>query len=208
MRTSTRVAVAAGLVVVFFVGTFFIIAKGVSDEAKKTSPSTADQMKQSGNDIFTKGDRWTVKVSQDAGAISPDGARSIAEIPFRFVVAEAPKTKHGAWLVRVRQDGAEGPFANGWRLEYVEQGDKMVLKRVAVGNERFLEAELASIVLGPQFPYEPSYSAPPKSHTLTADKLLDRSQLPPGSLPDGGTAGATPPAAAPKTAPGGAPELR
>jgi hypothetical protein len=149
--------------------------------------------------------------SRNAGAISPGGETSVAAIPFRFEVATAPKSAGDSWLVKVAQDGAEGPFAAGWKLQYRERDGKMVLYRVAVGSEPALEAELASIVLGPQFPYEVSYSKPPKSATVNADDLMDRSQLPPGALPDGAPnapTGATPPAQAPKLSTGGAPDAR
>lgn len=149
------------------------------------------------SDIWKVGDTWTVKVRQDAGAITPDGDTSVAEIPYRFKVAEAPADASGTWLVDVRQDGAEGPFAEGWRLRYAAEGDELVLKQVAVGSQPPLEAELATIVLGPQFPYEVRYDAPPKDATITADKLLDRSELPPTALPGKGTPGAAPPAEAP-----------
>lgn len=148
-------------------------------------------------DVWKVGDTWTVTVRQDAGAITPDGGTSVAEIPYRFKVTKAPTDPAGTWLVEVRQDGAEGPFAAGWRLHYAADGDGLVLTRVAVGQEPPLEAELATIVLGPQFPYEVRYGAPPKDTTIDADRLLDRSELPPTAQPGGGTAGAAPPAEAP-----------
>lgn len=160
-------------------------------------------------DVFRVGDTWTVKVRQDAGAITPDGESSIATIPFRFQVTAAPKGANGTWKVLVEQDGAEGPFAAGWRLEYRDEEGAMVLHRVAVGSEPPLEATLASIVLGPQFPYETKYTAAPGDATVDAEKLLERSELPPSALPgdgDGDRPSATPPAEAPKLAAGGAPE--
>lgn len=157
------------------------------------------------SDVWAKGDTWTVNVRQDAGAITPEGDRSVAAVPFRFEVVEAPRGTAGAWKVHVVQDGAEGPFAKGWNLWYVEKDDAMTLSRVSVGDEKPLEAELATIVLGPQFPYEVSYGAPPKDRTVNADALLKRSQLPPSELPSGGTAGKAPPAIAPAPAPAPAP---
>jgi len=149
--------------------------------------------------VWKLGDAWTVRVRQDAGQITPEGKQSIATIPFRFKVVDAPSTDTGVWVVQVTQDGAEGPFAAGWRLHYRAQGTKLVLHRVAVGAEPPLEAELATIVLGPQFPYEVSYSAPPKDRTHTADDLIERSALPPGSLPNApdNVPNATPPKTAP-----------
>jgi hypothetical protein len=153
--------------------------------------------------VWEVGDTWTVKVRQDSGAVTPDGDRSVAAIPFRFEVVEAPGADEadGAWRVHVAQDGAEGPFAKGWNLWYVAKDDAMTLSRVSMGDEKPLEAELASIVLGPQFPYEVRYAKPPKDYAVDAEKLLERSQLPPSQLPSGGTAGAAPPATAPAPAP-------
>lgn len=160
-----------------------------------------------GSDIWKVGDRWTVKVRQDAGAITPDGATSIASVPFRFRVVDAPAGASGTWKVRVTQDGAEGPFAAGWQLHYRAKGGAMVLHRVAIGTEPPLEAELAAIVLGPQFPYETRYAKPPRDRTLDAAKLLERSTLPPSSLPAdrAGAPSALPPANAPELAPGETP---
>lgn len=170
---------------------------GTPSSGSEASDGPAPQLAAATSDVWKVGDRWTVKVRQDAGAISPDGAKNIAEVPYRFEVTEAPKTADGTWLVHVDLDGAEGPVANGWNLQYVDEGGTMVLKLVSVGSEPPLEAELASIVLGQQFPYEVRYEAAPKAKTLDADKLLDRSQLPPGVLPSGGKSGTAPPAMAP-----------
>ena len=148
------------------------------------------------SEIWKVGDSWTVQVAQDAGAISPDGTRSVAKVPFHFEVASAPKGAGGEWVVKVEQEGAEGPFAAGWRLHYREDDGEMVLARVAIGEDTPLEAELATIVLGNQFPYEPRYEAAPKDATITAAKLIERSTLPPatdvpgGAKPAGGPAGA------------------
>lgn len=161
------------------------------------------------SDIWAVGDEWTVAVRQDSAAITPDGDTSVAAIPFRFAVVAAPEDATGSWKLRVTQDGAEGPFAAGWRLEYREREDgTMTLHRVAMGEEPPLEAELASIVLGPQFPYETKYTAPPKDATVDAKALLDRTALPPSSLPGAGApdSGATPPAEAPRLDAGGAPQ--
>lgn len=160
------------------------------------------------NSIWQPGTAWTVSVRQDSGAITPDGAKSVAAVPFRFRVTDPPVSSAGEWKVHVTQDGAEGPFAGGWDLYYREADGAMVLHRVAVGAEKPLEAELAAIVLGPQFPYEVRYEAAPKDFTVDAEKLLDRSLTPPSSLPTdaGGAAGATPPAQAPKLSAGGEPD--
>jgi hypothetical protein len=207
MRTSTaRLALVVIVFVAALAGALLMLQSRSSDSGSKGSNGSNSTAT---SDIWKVGDDWVVKVKQNAGAISPGGETNVAAIPFHFRVAEAPEGEDGGWLVRVRQDGAEGPFAAGWRLEYVEQDGKMILKRVAVGAEPWLEAEIASIALGVQFPYEPSYSAPPKDSTISAEKLLDRSELPPGALPDGAPtapSGATPPAEAPKLSAGGAPD--
>lgn len=158
------------------------------------------------SDVWKVGDRWTVKVRQDAGAITPDGTKSVVAVPYRFQVVKAPEDEKGAWLVQVMQDGADGPFAAGWKLQYRAEGDALVLWRVAVGAEPALEAELASIVLGPQFPYETRYDTHPKNMTIDAAKLIARTALPPAALPSGShDPGATPPAQAPRAGAGGAP---
>lgn len=175
---------------------------GSSGERDAPSPVAAT------SDVWKVGDKWTVLVRQDAGAITPDGDSNVAEVPFRFQVMKAPAAADGAdgtWLVHVDLDGAEGPVAKGWNLQYADQDGAMVLKLVSVGDEPALEAELASIVLGQQFPYEVRYTAPPKAKTIDAAKLLNRSQLPPGELPRGGTSGAAPPAQAPAPDLGSAP---
>lgn len=196
------------LIVIVFIaalgGALLVLQSRPGDD----STPAKDDSAAASSDIWKVGDTWTVKVRQDAGAITPGGESSIASIPFRFQVTDAPKGDDRSWVVQVKQDGAEGPFAAGWRLEYRPKGDKLVLHRVAVGTEPPLEAALAGIVLGPQFPYETSYSAPPKDSTIDAKRLLARSSLPPTALPgsDDAASGATPPAEAPKLDAGGAPE--
>ena len=169
--------------------------------------------KGSASDIWKVGDAWTVEVKQNAGAITPGGKTSVAKVPFRFKVDDAPSATQKAWTVKVTQDGAEGPFAAGWRLYYVERDGEMVLSKVATGaaTDKPLEAELATIVLGSQFPYEVRYAAPPKDATITAADLIERSSLPPtsavpGADAKGGPAGApTAPPIGEAVAPGTAP---
>ena len=210
MRTSTSIRLLAGVVVFVLALTaaLLLLSRG-SSESLSTVSSRDGGSKAATSEIWKVGDAWTVKVNQDAGAISPGGERNVAAIPFRFEVAKAPKDASDTWLVKVSQDGAEGPAAAGWKLQYREADGNMHLYRVAVGSEPALEAELASIVLGMQFPYEVSYSKPPTDKTVNADDLMDRAQLPPGDLPDGAPSapsGATPPAEAPKLSTGGAPD--
>ena len=203
MRTNPlQIAVIGIVFVVALAGALVLMQQSSSDSGPSSKASSSPAAK---SDIWAVGDTWTVNVRQDAGEITPDGDTSVATIPFRFKVTDAPKGAKGAWTVHVAQDGAEGPFAKGWDLQYVAKGKSMELYRVSVGDEPPLEAELASIVLGPQFPYEVTYTAPPKTKSLDASKLLDRSMLPPSSLPGGGdaTPGATPPAQAPKLESGG-----
>ena len=211
MRTSTaRLALVIAIFVVAMAGGLLLMQQSRSSGSDGGSKQASAGEKTATSDVWKVGDNWTVNVNQDAGAVTPGGETSVASIPFRFRVDEAPTGEDG-WIVKVTQDGAEGPFAGGWRLEYVERGETMRLNRVAAGMEPWLEAELASIVLGPQFPYEVSYSAPPRDSTVNADALLDRSELPPGALPNGDPAvpdGVAPPAEAPKVSPGGAPAAR
>lgn len=212
MRPTTARLLA--LLLVFLVGltlTLLLLSRDSSSSLEEVEPAT-DEPKATtssavpASSVWKVGDTWTVNVRQDSGAITPDGDRSVVDVPHRFEVTEAPTKEQDTWLVHVSQDGAEGPFAKGWNLRYEQQDDgTMLLELVSVGDEPPLEAELASIVLGPQFPYEVRYEAPPKDATISADKLLDRSELPPGQLPDGGSAGAAPPAEAPSSAPGGVP---
>lgn len=215
MRTAPKIVIAT-LVFALALGGALLMLNGSSGDdggkaaAGERGSSTGDGSGSGGSaatsDVWSVGDAWVVKVRQDAGAITPDGESSIVELPYRFEVASGPAGDSQAWTVHVSQDGAQGPFANGWNLDYVEEDGVMVLSRVSVGKEPPLEAELATIVLGPQFPYEVRYEAPPKDKAVDAEKLLDRSELPPGELPaGGGTSGAAPPAEAPADGPGGVP---
>lgn len=176
------------------VGALLLLRTSSDGDAESASGSGSD----GATSIWAVGDEWTVRVSQDAGAITPDGERSVADVPYRFRVASGNDAD--GWLVKVTQDGAEGPFAKGWKLTYRPDGDALALHRVAIGDEPALEAELAAIVLGPQFPYEVRYEkAPAADATVTAEKLLERSQLPPSTLPGGDDVdpGRRPPAEAP-----------
>lgn len=159
------------------------------------------------SDIWSVGDSWTVKVEQDSASISPDSTRSVALIPYRFTVESAPKKAGGSWTIHVTQDGAEGPFVDGWRLTYYEKAGAMYLETVAAGKQKPIEATVASIVLGSNFPYETEYSAAPKDVTVSGASLAKRAAQPPtvGAMDTpatgaGSTAtesGATPPANAP-----------
>lgn len=205
-RSPARIAVSVVVFAVALVGALLLMRS--SDPSTGPAPKSATKEPARAvipSDVWKVGDTWTVKVRQDSGSISPDGESNVAAIPFEFEVTDGPTTAGEPWLVTVTQEGAEGPFANGWRLQYVERDGALVLTKVAVGEEDPLEAELASIVLGPQFPYEVRYAKPPKDMTLEASKLLERSQLPPSALPGGGTNGEAPPAEAPVPG-GGAPE--
>jgi len=206
-RSPARIAFSVVVFAVALVGALVLIRNSQPDEPERRQELAGrDKPAAITSDIWAVGDTWTVKVRQDSGSITPDGTSNVAAVPFEFEVTEAPTKADGPWRVRVTQEGAEGPFAKGWRLEYVAGKDgALVLHRVALGDEPALEAELASIVLGPQFPYEVRYTAPPKDQTLDASALLERSTLPPSSLPGEGTNGAAPPAEAPKLDDGGAP---
>jgi hypothetical protein len=160
------------------------------------------------SDVWKVGTHWTVDVRQDSASITPDAGRSVAMIPFHFSVVSAPNASRATWKVHVAQDGAQGPFAKGWNLYYVDKGATMQLSKVSVGDEQPAPADAATIVLGAQFPYETTYASRPTNKSLDAAKLLDRATLPPTSMPDGNdsiTSGATPPANAPSVGAGQVP---
>ncbi len=191
MRSSTLRLVSIAIVfVAAIIGGLVVMRSGDGGSSNGNSAGG----KGAASDIWQVGDSWTVQVKQDGGAISPDGDKSVAKIPFRFKVVKAPTGATKEWTVKVTQDGAEGPFAAGWRLYYAPRDGEMVLTKVATGaaTDKPLEAELATIVLGSQFPYEVTYSAPPKDATITAADLIERSSLPPTSTvpgADGSTGG-------------------
>lgn len=210
MRSSTIRLVSILLVFAAALVGGIVVLRGSDDGAGNGNASGS---KGATSEIWKVGDAWTVEVAQDGGAIAPDGDTSVAKIPFRFKVTDAPAAASEPWVVQVEQDGAEGPFAAGWRLYYVERDGVMELSKVAMGGaqDKPLEAELATIVLGSQFPYEVRYETAPKDATVTAAELIERSALPPssavpGSGGKGGPKGAptAPPidqAVAPGTAP-------
>lgn len=199
--TPARIAISAAIFVLAVVGALALLrgsepAPATKAHAKGPAPTSR---------IWAPGDTWVVKVAQDSSSISPDTTRSVSNVSYRFRVEGAPKSAGGEWGVFVSQDGAEGPFADGWHLRYTAT-DKgcMRLTHVAQGKQRQMEASVASIVLGLGFPYETTYCAAPKPvTTVDATKLMARQSLPPASLPaGGGTNGATPPVNAPNVAPG------
>lgn len=192
MRKTPKIFLIVCVFALAVTGTlFFLREKSPSKPVTTPRSSSSRPASTQSNDIWSVGDTWTVVVRQDAGAITPDGTKSISKVPFRFEVVSAPKNAKGAWKIHIAQDGAEGPFAKGWFLEYVTKDQKMTLHRVSVGDEPPLDATLATIVLGAQFPYEVQYdAAPPKNVTIDASKLLDRAELPPDNLPPSSSAGA------------------
>ncbi|MEO6866468.1 MAG: hypothetical protein ABI200_00425 [Gaiellales bacterium] len=201
MRSSPVKLVVSVVIFLVALGGALMLLRNSSPAEAPSGGSVSGGGAVATSEIWKLGDTWTVKVRQDAGAVSPDSTKNIASVPYRFQVDKAARGSDGAWIIKVMQDGAEGPFAKGWRLHYVDKGGVMTLHRVATGSEPPLEAELAAIVLGPQFPYELTYEAPPKNATLEAADLLERATLPPSTLPGKGDAdapGGTPPAKAPK----------
>lgn len=180
MSTTSRILLVLVVLVAAAAGTFAVLQKGSSGGSGEPGSDRGG----SGSEIWSVGDRWTVKVRQDSASISPDTKTSEALVPYRFEVVSEPKSSSGEWVVRVEQDGAEGPFADGWRLTYVERGDEMVLTRVGAGEQRLIEATVADIVLGSNFPYETSYDAAPKDKTLDSAELAKRASTPP-ALPKG-----------------------
>ena len=160
-------------------GAVFLLAASATILFMSRSSDGSGSSSAHSSDIWSVGDTWTVKVKQDSASISPDTKKSAALIPFRFEVTAAPKKSGGEWLVRVKQDGAQGPFADGWRLAYTEKDGAMVLTHVGSGKQRMIEATVASIVLGSNFPYEVTYRTAPKDRTVTGTELAKRASLPP-----------------------------
>ena len=212
MRLSlpARIALFVAILVVMATAALLALRSTRSAQSDSHGPAARTDTARAASSIWHEGSRWTITVLQDAASITPSGAKSIAAIPFRFRVTSAPAKPSGLWMVTVTQDGAEGPFAQGWKLQYAQRGDAMVLRRVAVGDEPALEAELAAIVLGPQFPYETRYTAPPASARVTAAELLERTSLPPTAVPGDAEAStepqAAPPVGAPNVGPGESPQ--
>ncbi|MBC7461533.1 MAG: hypothetical protein H7287_09245 [Thermoleophilia bacterium] len=191
----------------------FVFALAVAGGLMVFSKSSADTKSKSASGggavaaskVWAKGDTWTVLVAQDGAAVSPDTKRSVANVAYRFRVERAPRAAKGEWGVFVSQDGAEGPFADGWHLTYVEDArGAMKLTYVAQGAQKRVEASVASIVLGISFPYQVQYRTAPKPESRVAQsKLYAQSTLPPSDLPTGGgESGATPPYDAPSVGAG------
>jgi len=183
--TTSRVIAIVVVFLAALTGALLLLNQSKDDAASGDGGGSGSM---AASDIWDVGDAWTVQVSQDAGAVSPDGDENNAKIPFRFEVTDAPSGADGEWIVRVEQDGAEGPFKDGWRLHYTERDDALVLTQVAMADQKPLEAELAAIVLGSQFPYEVRYTAPPKDSTITATDLIERSSMPPAAAVPGSDA--------------------
>lgn len=141
--------------------------------------------------ILAPGASWTATVIQDAGAVTRDGSGGTSRLTFRFTAGAAPKVKNGSWIVRVRQDGAEGIAADGWVLTYRTRGSALVLDRVALAGERAEPASMASVVLGLGFPVEQRYTTKPRNRTYTMDQLLSRSAPVPDRAPAGTDSGVT-----------------
>ncbi|MCW2956187.1 MAG: hypothetical protein JWO69_1056, partial [Thermoleophilia bacterium] len=195
--TSTRITVAFLAFLAAVAGALFLLrgSDGSTEGAQGgEAPSAA---RSTTSEIWQVGDRWVVNVSQDSGSITPDGEKSVAKVPYRFEVAEAPVAgdADSGWLVKVTQDGAEGPFADGWKLVYQERDGAMKLWRVGQGDLKLMEAELATIVLGMGFPYEVTITELPKPEaTVSSAKLQARSALPPSAdVPKTGNQGMAPP---------------
>jgi len=136
------------------------------------------------NGVWEKGTAWKVDVTQDAGKVTPGGDGDMVELTYRFRVAGGAGSKERPWRVHVTQEGAEGPFAAGWDLFYVDDPKGVRLSQVAFGEQEPVEPKLASIVLGLGFPLEARYTAPPKDANVDGAKLLDdASGAPEGALP-------------------------
>lgn len=197
-----RIAISSFVFALAIAGGIILFSRSSPDS---TSKSAAGRGADATSAIWAKGDTWTVLVAQDGAAVSPDTKRSVSNVTYRFRVERAPKGATGDWGVFVSQDGAEGPFADGWHLTYAEDAKGyMNLTYVAQGTQQRMEASVASIVLGVSFPYEVQYRTAPKAETrIPQSELLAQSTLPPSELPSsGGENGATPPTNAPNVGAG------
>lgn len=186
LRIRIAIAIASALVAAFAVTIFM--------SSRETASTRSD------TPIWEAGDRWTVTVRQDGGSVAPGGEGTIANVKYRFAIDSAPKTDAGAWVVKVTQEGAEGPFRQGWKLDYRERGDGMHLVRATVGAQKAVPANLATVVLGLGFPLTARYDAPPRDETVDADELAERTVAPPSGQE---ISGSTPPSSgtAPDTMP-------
>lgn len=118
--------------------------------------------------VLRRGARWTVTVRQSDGvAAHPTGATY--KSTYRFHVEQAAATPRDYWMVRAHMLGAEGPFAQGYRLYYLKQRQRgkevMVLKRVGLADQKPVGLEYAPLVLGQDFPLDKRLSARPRSHS-------------------------------------------
>lgn len=175
MLRSRQFLLAVTILAIATAGTLFLL---ISQQSAKKDSSSAVK-KQVTSKIWAVGDKWTVKVKQDSASVSPDTKKSEMLIPYHFKVESAPEKAGGEWIIRVKQEGASGPFSEGWRLAYVEKSGKLVLSRVAAADQKLIEATVASIVLGANFPYETEYNAAPKNAVVDGKVLAKRTAAEP-----------------------------
>ena len=186
MRTSRTTALIAVLAfAAAAIGALVLLDRGNGTDTRKAAPkqSAARPRRATSGSSTTPGPSRSARTP---GSITPDGDTQHRGDRVPLPGRRCTEPQDGTWVVRVTQDGAEGPFADGWRLLYrADDSGTMQLWKVATGKERAIEAEVASIVLG-SVPYETSYKAPPKDLTLEGAALRARTTLPPTALPAGG----------------------
>lgn len=122
------------------------------------------------SDIWRVGTRWTVTTTQNGAAIAGDKTGAVYSTTYRFRVEEAPATSKGDWIVRVTAEGAEGLFADGWRLYYrADSGSSFALRAISLGDREPLGVEHAAIMLGQEFPLDLRVDAAPRSRSVKLD---------------------------------------
>lgn len=155
--------------------------------------------------VLTKGLKWTVTVQQDSSGIVADaGDASTYDTKYDFHVTKAPTGAKGSWTVVAKQQGAQGPFAQGYQLHYSQgPGTAVTLESVSLAGKGKVPADQAMGVLGAQFPLETKITKRPTSRTVKTTADQGGSPGLPPALPSGQIGGSTGGGAPPAT--GGAP---
>ena len=118
--------------------------------------------------IWKPGQEWSTTVWENTAGVAPTGGTSQwYATTFAFRLESAPTTRRGDWLVLAHRDGAEGPFAAGWELTYRRtDSGAMRLTGVAMADGPSYAPRYADVVLGSNFPLQPTISKPVRNGTL------------------------------------------
>lgn len=167
-------AIVAGIAVAVVV----VARQDASPDRRATQPVQTSA-------VWKPGTTWDVTVRQDGGAIAPDRDHaSTYDLVYHFRVVSAPRAAEGDWVLSARQDGAEGPFGDGFRLYYREADDgSFVLHSLALGNgegER-ADAAFARGIVGDVFPLQERVSSTPRSRVERQQPVMPQGSaaLPP-----------------------------